>query len=223
LRQEDTVPYPPEHRRRTRERIVRGAQALFNRHGFGAVSIDHLMKEAGLTRGGFYSYFRSKSELYAEAVALSLEVTPWSRWEGVSVDFAARDAARQVVDAYLSREHFDDVDGSCPMVALPGDVARSGAVVKGAFERVFLAMAGLFEETLKREGRPDRRRALAIAEICVGAMVVARSVASPGLTEAIRDAARATALALGGWKDAPAKVPDGRRGPSRPKRRGRAR
>ena len=47
-----------------------------------------------------------------DTVALSLEVTPWSRWDGVSVDFAARDAARQVIDAYLSREHFDDVEGT---------------------------------------------------------------------------------------------------------------
>jgi AcrR family transcriptional regulator len=70
------------------------------------------MKHAGLTRGGFYSHFRTKSELYAEAVALALAVTPWSRWDGVSVDFAARDCARQVVDAYLSREHFDDVEGT---------------------------------------------------------------------------------------------------------------
>jgi hypothetical protein len=97
-------------------------------------------------------------------------------------------------------------------------VARSGKVVKGAFERVFLAMAGLFEETLEREGRPDRRRALAIAEICVGAMVVARSVASPELTDAIRDAARATALALGGWLDGPAKDPDGACKTRRPKK-----
>jgi AcrR family transcriptional regulator len=216
---EDNVPYPPEHRTRTRARIVRSAQALFNRHGFSAVSIDDLMKEAGLTRGGFYSYFRSKEQLYAEAVALSLDVTPWSRWDGVSVDFAAHDAARQVIDAYLSREHFDDVEGSCPMVTLPGDVSRSGKVVKDAFERVFLAMAGLFEETLKREGRPDRRRAVAITEICVGAMVVARSVASPEVADAILDAARVTALSMGGWTEAARKGATARRRPNRARRK----
>src|SRR6516165_6796973 len=141
------------------------------------------------------------SELYAEAVALALAVTPWSRWDGVSVDFAARDCATQVVDAYLSREHFDNVEGSCPMVTLPGDVARSGNVVRRSFEDVFKSMAGLFEESLKREGRADRQRALAIAGICVGGMVVARSVESAELADAIRDAARKTALQLGGWKE----------------------
>jgi len=195
------MPYPPEHRKETRARIVSSAQALFNRHGFTAVSIDEVMEHAGLTRGGFYSYFRTKSELYAEAVALALSVTPWSRWDGVSVDFAARDCARQVVDAYLSREHFGDVEGSCPMVTLPGDVARSDKVVRRSFEDVFKSMAGLFEESLKREGRADRQRALAIAELCIGGMVVARSVESPELADAIRNAARKTALQLGEWKE----------------------
>jgi hypothetical protein len=128
-------------------------------------------------------------------------VTPWSRWDGVSVDFAARDAAKQVVDAYLSRAHFGDVEGSCPMVTLPGDVARSGKAVRRAFEHVFRSMAGLFEASLKRNGRADRQRALAIAGICVGAMVVARSVESAELADAIRAAARRAALRLGGWNE----------------------
>lgn len=195
------MPYPPERRRQTRARIIRSAQALFNRHGFTGVSIDEVMEHAGLTRGGFYSYFRTKSELYAEAVALALAVTPWSRWDGVSVDFAARDAARQVVDAYLSREHFGDVEGSCPMVTLPGDVARSGKAVRRAFENVFKSMTGLFEESLKREGQADRQRALAIAVICVGGMVVARSVERAELADEIRAAARRAALQLGAWKE----------------------
>jgi TetR/AcrR family transcriptional regulator, transcriptional repressor for nem operon len=142
------VPYPPEHRERTRRRIVSAARELFNRHGFTQVSIDDVMKQAGLTRGGFYSYFNKKSELYAEAVGLALAETPWSRWDGVSVDFSARDAARQLITAYLSRQHANDVGGSCPMVTLPGDVARSDRTVRKAFENVFASMAGLFEETL---------------------------------------------------------------------------
>ena len=194
------MPYRPEHRRETRARIIQSAQQLFNRHGFSGVSIDDVMERAGLTRGGFYTYFRGKSDLYAEAVAYALSVTPWSRWETMHVDFAARDAATQVIHAYLSREHFEDVDGSCPMVTLPGDVARSGQIVKRAFERVFSAMAGVFEEALRREGRPDRQLALALAGICVGAMVVSRSVDSPQLADAIRSAARRTALELGGWR-----------------------
>jgi AcrR family transcriptional regulator len=218
-----SMPYRPGHREQTRARILRSAQVLFNRHGFNAVSIDDLMEHAGLTRGGFYKYFRSKSALYAETVALSLAITPWSQWDGISVDFAADDAATQVINAYLSRQHYDDVDASCPMITLPGDVARSNVVVKRAFEQVFRAMASLFEKALGNSGGHERDRALAITSICVGAMVVARSVASPDLADAIREATRSAALALGGWhKGASTKVsPDrGQRGLDRkPKRR----
>src|SRR5579864_9169289 len=52
-----------------RDNILDSAQRLFNRHGFNAVSIDDVMGEAGLTRGSFYCYFSSKSDLYAQSVA----------------------------------------------------------------------------------------------------------------------------------------------------------
>src|SRR5215813_8612694 len=152
------MPYSPEHRRRTRERIVRSAMILFNRHGFESVSIDDIMAHAGLTRGGFYRHFKTKSALYAEAVSLSLAETPWSRWDGVDVDFSADDAAAQVVRAYLSEQHVDDIDGSCPMVALPSDVARADPSVKIAFENVFKAMVGLFEHSLRARGGMARER-----------------------------------------------------------------
>src|SRR5215510_12609894 len=170
------MPYPADHSKRTRSRIVRSARVLFNRHGFDDVTIDDVMAHAGLTRGGFYRHFRSKGDLYARAIALSIAETPWSHWDGVEVDFSAADAARQVIEAYLSRRHLEDVDSSCPMVTLPSEVARRDPAVKRAFEKVFTTMADLFEENLRRNGSPDRARALAMAGICVGGMVVARAV-----------------------------------------------
>src|ERR1700694_1137611 len=84
------------------------------------------MADAGLTRGGFYSYFESKSDLYAEALACFFTDASWkSRWEGVHVDLNGDDAGPQIVRAYLSRQHFEDIDSSRPMVALPSDVARA--------------------------------------------------------------------------------------------------
>jgi AcrR family transcriptional regulator len=163
------------------------------------VSIDALMANAGLTRGAFYSYFTSKSELYAEAIALSLTETPWSQWDGVSVDFSSTDAAQQVISAYLSRQHFGDVDASCPMVTLPSDVARSDRTVRQAFEAVFKAMVDLFAESLRRKKSPDRERALAVAGMCVGGMVVARALDDLALADALRDSTRRFALQIAGW------------------------
>src|ERR1700677_3375875 len=140
---EKAMPYPAGHRPEVRGKIIQSARRLFNRHGFDCVSLDQIMSGAGLTRGGFYNYFDSKSDLYAEALGCFFTDPDWkNQWEGVQVDLSA-EAGPQIVRAYLSRQHFDDVENSCPMVALPSDVARSDARVKTAFETVFKAMVTL--------------------------------------------------------------------------------
>ncbi len=191
------MPYPAGHREQVRKKIVESARRLFNRSGFENVSVDSIMAHAGLTRGGFYSYFDSKSDLYAEVLGCFFTDPNWkSRWKGVHVDLASPDAGPQIVRAYLSRQHFDDVENSCPMVALPSDVARADEKVKAAFETVFKAMVALLGREVK-EGGEDT--ALAIAALCIGGMVVARSMCDRGLSDVLREAAEKVALQLGGW------------------------
>ena len=123
--------YPAGHRTAVKKKIVDSARRLFNRHGFENVSLSQIMAGAGLTHGGFYSYFNSKSELYAEVLGCFFTDPDWeSCWDGVEVDLSSTDVGAQVVRAYLSRQHFEDVENSCPMVALPTDVGRSGEVAR---------------------------------------------------------------------------------------------
>ena len=166
-----------------------------------AVSIDSIMEEAGLTRGGFYAYFKSKSDLYVEVLGCFFTDPNWkNRWEGVQIDPASPEAAPQIVRAYLSRQHFDDVDNSCPMVALPNDVARSDEKVRDAFDGVFKAMVTMLGRDVKSTTRPPEDTALAIAALCVGGMVVARALSDTSLADRLREAAAGASLALGGWK-----------------------
>ena len=195
------MPYPTGHRREIRTRIVEGARRLFNRNGFESVSIDSVMAQAGLTRGAFYAYFESKSDLYAEVLGCFFTDPNWrSRWEGVEVDLASPDAGPQIVRAYLSQMHFDDVENSCPMVALPSDVARSDQKVKLAFENVFRAMVKILSRDIKNTSQPAEDTAMAIAGLCIGGMVVARSLNDSRFSDRLRNAARQAALVLGGWK-----------------------
>jgi TetR/AcrR family transcriptional repressor of nem operon len=192
------MPYPPGHRGEVKDRIVQSARTLFNQFGFDSVSVDRIMAHAGLTRGGFYTYFKSKSELYSEVLQCFFTDPNWnSRWEGVDVDMSASDAGPQIVRAYLSRQHFEDVGNSCPMVALPSDVARAGKTAKAAFENVFQAMTGVLQC-----GSPSRTRAQAIAALCIGGMVVARALDDRALADELRQAAMTVALELGGWEQA---------------------
>jgi len=222
------MPYPANHRPDMRRRIIDSARKLFNRYGFDNVGLKQIMAGAGLTHGGFYSYFRSKSDLYAEVLGCFFTDPEWkSCWEGVRVDLSSTDVGPQVVRAYLSRQHYEDVENSCPMVAIPSDVARSGDGAKRAFETVFKAMVSVLERSLVDKQRPRRLRARAIAALCVGGMVVARSMLDRRLADELRAACIATAFQLGGWEKANGSKSAGARerkrvSVSRPRANGRA-
>jgi TetR/AcrR family transcriptional regulator, transcriptional repressor for nem operon len=115
------------------------------------------------------------------------------------VDLSSTDVGPQVVRAYLSRQHFEDVENSCPMVALPSDVARSHKAAKRVFQTVFLAMVSALERSLptKKKSRQDSGQAL--AALCVGGMVVARAMVDTALADELREACMRVALDLGGW------------------------
>jgi len=199
------MPYPTGHRTEVRKNIIQSARKLFNRYGFENVSVQQIMAGAGLTHGGFYSYFKSKSDLYTEVLGCFLTDPEWKNcWEGVHVDLSSTDVGPQVVRAYLSRQHFEDVENSCPMVALPSDVARSGKNVKLAYETVFKAMVSILERSVAEKNPGRRTKARAIAALCVGGMVAARSLADATLADELRDACMAMALKLGSW-DSPSR------------------
>jgi TetR/AcrR family transcriptional regulator, transcriptional repressor for nem operon len=194
------MPYPAGHRAAVKKNIVDSARKLFNRRGFESVSVSQIMAGADLTHRGFYSYFKSKSDLYAEVLGCFFTDPQWkSCWEGVHVDLSSTDVGPQVVRAYLSRQHFEDVENSCPMVALPTDVARSGASAKRAFETVFKAMVSVLERSLAPNGRRRRATAQSIAALSIGGMVVARTLVDRALADELRAACTAVALDLGGW------------------------
>jgi TetR/AcrR family transcriptional regulator, transcriptional repressor for nem operon len=194
------MPYPAGHRVAVEKNIIDSARKLFNRYGFESVSLNQIMAGAGLTHGGFYSYFNSKSDLYAAVLGCFFTDPEWkSCWEGVHVDLSSTDVGPQVVRAYLSRQHFEDVENSCPMVALPTDVARSGVSAKRAFETVFKAMVSVLERSLIEKGHPRRTTAQSIAALAIGGMVVARTMVDRALADELRAACTAVALNLGGW------------------------
>ncbi|MCY0094772.1 TetR/AcrR family transcriptional regulator [Hoeflea ulvae] len=190
--------YSAEHKQKTRSRIVESARILFNRHGFQNVTIDMVMAEAGLTRGGFYNHFKTKESLFNAAVSSFLmgRGAQWRMDAGIDPTNITVESARQMVDAYLSNKHLDDLDGQCPMIALPSDVARSSREVQKAFQDLLTAMVWLFECSIADRGENTRQDALSLAALCVGGMVLARTLPESDLAEEIRAAAHATATEM---------------------------
>lgn len=203
------MPYPLGHRERIRARIVDAARRLFNRHGFEQVSIDQIMASAGLTRGGFYHYFKSKDALYAAAVSGFRACSPFAtRVAQVPADQRDPKAlARMLVDLYLSDEVLADPDQHCPLYALPSDVARAGLSPQKAYTELIRGIANVQQAALAGQADAEQR-AQAIVSLCVGGMVLARTTHDPDLRASLRSAARQQALLL---LEVPASAPGARR------------
>ena len=190
------MPYAPEHKIRTRARIVECARLLFNRRGFSEVTIDEIMAEAGLTRGGVYKHFATKDELYAEAIRSFRATNPLAR-RVAELDRPPepRELAVLLVTLYLSDEVAADPDKHCPLHALPSDIARSGHAPRVAYTEAIERMAGAFRRALG-PGAASTRKAELLVSICVGGMVLSRTTSDPALARSLRDTARTEALAI---------------------------
>ncbi len=159
-----------------RERIVAKAAQLFREKGFGAVGIDTIMQAVGMTHGGFYRHFQSKEDLAAEAVALELAVGA-ERQQG----YASLEA---YVASYLSPSHRDDPGAGCVIAALAGDMAREGPDIRDCLTA---QVPKNLDNLAKRIGGDDpaarREQAIATMAGMVGALVLARAVNDPALSD----------------------------------------
>ena len=168
----------------SRKRILEAAATLFREKGFDGVGLGDIMKAAGLTHGGFYGHFGSKEDLEAQALSLALarSVTDWSQL----VDSAAARPLAALAGQYLSPDHRENVGEGCPFAALGSDTARRGERVRSAFTaglEPFLAL--LSNVTPGRSKAQRRRKAIAILAEMVGAMILARAVNDPALSDEI--------------------------------------
>jgi len=192
------MPYSAEHKNRTRAKIVEAARILFNKHGFHVVTIDMVMSEVGLTRGGFYNHFKDKEELFSEAVSSFLmgRGAKWREDAGIDLTDLKPEMAQQMIDAYLSRKHLGDLEGQCPMIALPSDVARADSATRASFQRLLEAMVWLFETNMQPQSESSKKDAQAIVALCVGGMVLAKALPDSDLVESVRQSTYMTASEL---------------------------
>lgn len=177
--------YPPGQKAETRRRILDAAAAVFRRQGYHASGVDQVMREAGLTPGGFYAHFASKEALFAEMLPHALRQTR-TLTETDPTAPVGGDWLQQVAARYLSPGHRRLVDAGCPLPALLPEVARATEPSRRAFQE-------LFEEVIAHiAARGDRHRdeATALLAILVGGMTLARAVADEAEGDRILAACR---------------------------------
>jgi TetR/AcrR family transcriptional regulator, transcriptional repressor for nem operon len=182
--------YSPDHKEKTRARILESAATAFRREGYHATGVDKVMEEAGLTAGGFYAHFSSKDAMLAEA--LEHYAATGSGKLDVSDEHAGdHERAAAIVDRYLTASHRGHPESGCPLPSLAAEVSRAGTKPRQAFERLVRGLIDKIEAALPADRADDR--AIAIAALCVGGMTLARAVHDPEFSDRILAACRAFA------------------------------
>ncbi len=183
--------YPAEHKEEIRERIVDTASRRFRRGGAG-VGIGQLMKALHLTHGGFYRHFKSKDDLFAEALTKSFEDA-----RGMITQMAGQAEAGRELEAlitfYLSEQHCADIANGCPVAALAPEVARyrGSRAVRAAMDRAVRQQAAFMSPFMKGATEEERKqRALTLFSAMAGSLALARAVSDEGLRRTILDGAR---------------------------------
>ncbi|WP_106188499.1 TetR/AcrR family transcriptional regulator [Umezawaea tangerina] len=195
-----------EDKARNRQNILEAASRMFRSQGVDAVGIAELMKEAGLTHGGFYNHFASKNDLVVEVCGAAFAASHGSLAQIVD-DGPHQDgsALKRVVDGYLSTAHRDAPDGGCPSASLVTDAGRHSEAVQSAYaagvEGYLTGFAAEFLREAEENGHdldPDeaRHKAMRLLSEMVGALVLARAVrqVEPELSDEILRAGRGQAV-----------------------------
>ena len=189
-------------KQRTRERILASAGRVFRRRGYAGAGVDAVMREAGLTHGGFYGHFASKEALFAETVTRTLGRTAELMGRGAD-DREGVAWLRAAVRRYLSRPHLRAVEEGCAIPAIVSELGRAGGAPREAFERRLLELLADVEgKAPAGPGLTPSDRVLATVALCVGGVSLARAVKDPALSDRILRACRALAV--------PEAVPSGR-------------
>jgi TetR/AcrR family transcriptional repressor of nem operon len=177
-----------EEAEKNRKRVVSTAGALFRERGFDGIGIADLMKEAGLTHGGFYKQFASKQHLQAEACAGVLAENT-ARWSEIIE--AGDKPFETLLNFYLSSVQHRADKTACAMATLGTDAARQGGTVRSVFTRGIEAHLQQLQEILPGDTETEKRRhaMTALAEM-VGALILARAVDDRTLAGELLDTAR---------------------------------
>jgi AcrR family transcriptional regulator len=179
----------PSRKEATHDRIVETAARAIRRAGYGGAGVAKIMKEAGLTHGGFYAHFESREGMLVEA-ADRAGADGMARLARVAAAAPPKKALEALLRAYLSKEHVEGVETGCAIAALGSEIPREAPKIRRAATRRIKEMIDLVARQSPDWGRSGaHERALVTVATALGALVLARAVDDPELSNAVREAA----------------------------------
>lgn len=186
--------YSREHKQETHDRIVRKASVRLREKGAHGIGVADLMKEAGLTHGGFYAHFDSREALVIEAFGYAMDRS-MEHWRKITDEVSPEKRLALIAEAYLSAFHRDNPGHGCSIPALGAEIARESSKARKAFAGKLEEMIELLADYIPNLPRKAaRKQAIATLATMAGSMLLARIAGSSELSEEVLKAGRDSAL-----------------------------
>jgi TetR/AcrR family transcriptional repressor of nem operon len=186
--------YSREHKQETHDRIVRKASVRLREKGAHGIGVADLMKEAGLTHGGFYAHFDSREALVIEAFGYAMDRS-MEHWRKLTGEVAPDKRLALIAESYLSTVHRDNPGHGCSIPALGAEIARESVRTRRAFagklDEMIEMMADFIPEVPRKAAR---KQAIATLATMAGTLLLARIAGSGELSDELLKAGKDSAL-----------------------------
>ena len=182
--------YSKEHKQETHARIVKKASVRLREKGAHGIGVADLMKEAGLTHGGFYAHFDSREALVIEAFAYAMDRST-ERWRKIAEETPADKRLATIVENYLTPVHRDDPGHGCAVPTLGAEIARESLKTRKAFAAKLEAMIDMMaDQILDVPRKSARKQAVAALATMIGTLVLSRIAGNGEFSDEILAAGR---------------------------------
>jgi TetR/AcrR family transcriptional regulator, transcriptional repressor for nem operon len=188
MKHKDTTHNTASRKEITHARIVETAARAIRRSGYDGTGVADIMKEAGLTHGGFYAHFPSRDAMLAEAADLAGQDTITTT-KKIFAEVPENQAVKTLMKVYLSDEHLANIENGCSLAALGSEMPRQASEVRKASTCRIKEMITLIKNRLSAEHPDAYEKALVMLSTMVGTLLLARAVDDPELSKAFRKAA----------------------------------
>ena len=185
--------YSKEHKQETHARIVKKASVRLRERGAHGIGVADLMKEAGLTHGGFYAHFDSREALVVEAFDYAMDRSMTRRRQQIA-DLAPEERLPHLVDTYLSPQHRDNPGHGCAMPALGAEIARESPKTRRAFAAKLDDMIAMMAEQFPGDPAAARKQAIAALATMMGGILMSRIAGSGEVSDEFLKVGRDTVL-----------------------------
>ena len=182
--------YPAAQKAETHEKIIAAAARSFREHGSEGEGVAQLMKDVGLTHGGFYRHFDSKEDLYVDAIARGFQGAA-DGMIAAAANAPRGEQLRAIIKRYLSVEHLEDPGGGCVLATLAAEIARQRPAVRA---RINSAMKAYRERLLPflpgKDSAEKKRQFMVLFPAMAGVLMTARAISEPAERKEVLSVAR---------------------------------